>query len=102
MQSLRTKYKKLDFWLHDQITHYFNNALSSTELIVLLINQQFAIELEQEIKIVEILGHYNTEYDKAPCDPEGATEYQELIIDRIVESCSAEIIDLLIEIKNNQ
>jgi hypothetical protein len=102
MQSLRTKYKKLDIWLQDQIVHYFNNALSSADLIVLLMNREFKIELEQEIKIVEILGHYNTEYDKAPCDPEGATEYQEFIMDRIFENCSAEIIDLLIQMENNQ
>lgn len=102
MQSLRTKYKKLDFWLQDQIVHYFNNALSSTELIVSLTNREFQIELEHEIKIVEILVHYNTEYDNAPCDSEGATHYQELYIDRIVESCSKEIIELLRGIENNQ
>jgi hypothetical protein len=65
-------------------------------------NREFKIELEDEIKIVEILVHYNTEWDKAPCDSDGPSIQQEKYIDNILESCSLDIIKLLMEIENNQ
>jgi hypothetical protein len=102
MQNLPTKYNQLNFWLQDQIGHYFNNALSSFELIILLMSREYKIELEDEINIVEILVHYNTEWDKAPCNPDGPTNQQEKYIDKILESCSMDIIKLLMEIENNQ
>lgn len=41
-----------------------------------------------------ILAEYNCEWDKLPCDAEGATKEQEKMQDELLDKCADEIIAL--------
>jgi hypothetical protein len=41
------------------------------------------------------MRQFNTDWDNAPCDPEGATEDQDLFMDQLLENASNELLQLL-------
>lgn len=71
----------------DLLTGYSSNGVSSSDIAERL-------GLDNDLRVAEILGQFQREWDSAPCDDEGATEEQDEYLDNILESAADKLLAL--------
>lgn len=71
----------------DLLTGYSSNGISSSDIAGRL-------GLDNDLRVAEILGQFQREWDNAPCDDEGATKEQDEYLDSILESAADKLLAL--------
>ena len=76
------------------VVDYFANSITSSEIINEIIRPLTSVSEEQEQKISDILLLTQQEWENVDCDAEGATQEQNIKLDRIIEDAAFSIAEL--------
>ena len=79
----------------NNVVDYFANSITSSDFVQKHIKPIVKVSEEQAEKISDILAEYNRDWDNADCDAEGATQEQDIELDRIIDECSKAIANVI-------
>lgn len=87
--------KKTRESVENNVVDYFANSISSFDFVEKYIIPITSVSEEQQEEICNILSEYNSDWENADCDPEGATQKQDAELFRIIEGCANAIANVV-------